>query len=187
MSKDDCSKTDAYPQNQTVIYRLSHKLNSNVKAASLQSLPLADNPYVDWSCHVFNISRTQYIIFCNTDSLLSCLALRKGITSEQTLVARAMETIGAFLRELGHEQVFTQHIAPNANAVTFAKALNRSVTGSISELLVHAEYDLADGRPLHDVAKRLNAVPMSALASRGSRGYGYPGEAFAGLAANFNS
>ncbi len=93
-----------------------------------------------------------------------------------------METIGAFLLELGHEQIFTQYIAPNANAVTFAKALNRSVTGSINELLVHAEYDLADGRSLHDVAKRLIAVPMSALSSRGSLGYGYPAEVFAELA-----
>ena len=58
-----------------------------------------------------------------------------------------METIVAFLAELGHEQIVTQYIAPNVNAVTFAKALNRSVTGSINELLVHAEYDLAE-RPI---------------------------------------
>jgi len=166
------------PQEQPMIFRLSQKLNAKVKAGRLEAAPLAHNPYVDWSCHVFNVSRTQYIIFCNTDSLLSCLAHRKGVTSEQSFTDRAMETIGSFLTELGHEQIFADHIAPSVNRVQFAKTLNRSVTSSMNELLLHAQYDLDDGLSLHETAKRLIDIPMSALASRGSRGYGYPAKVF---------
>ena len=131
-----------------MLFRLSQKLNARVKAGKLEPTPLAENPYVDWSCHVFNVSRTQYIIFCNTDSLLSCLALRKGVTSEQSLINRALETIGPFLTELGHESIFAEHIAPSAKQSRFAKALNRSVTGSMNELLLHAQYDLDAGLSL---------------------------------------
>lgn len=161
-----------------MIFRLSQKLNAKVKAGKLETVPLADNRYVDWSCHVFNVSRTQYIIFCNTDSLLSCLALRKGVTSEQSLSQRAMETIGPFLAELGHEKIFAEHIASNADQIQFSKALNRSVTGSINEFLVHARYDLEAGLSLHETAIRMMKIPMSALSDRGSGGYGYAAEAF---------
>jgi hypothetical protein len=161
-----------------MIFRLSQKLNAKVKAGKLETIALADNLFVDWSCHVFNVSRTQYIIFCNTDSLLSCLSLRKGVNNPESLTKRGMETIGSFLTELGHEGIFDEHIAPAVEHVQFAKALNRSVTGSMNELLLHAQYDLDAGLSLGEATKRLIEIPMSGLKDRGSRGYGYPGRVF---------
>jgi hypothetical protein len=32
-------------------------------------MPLDENPYADWSCHLFTADRTQYIILSNTASL----------------------------------------------------------------------------------------------------------------------
>jgi hypothetical protein len=65
--------------------------------------------------------------------------------------------------------------------VRFAKALNRSVTGSMNDLIKQATYGLAQGdqSPL-EIGFRLNEIPMSALASSGSP-YGMPVAAFQAL------
>ena len=45
-----------------MILRLSQKLNAKIKAGTLIAIPLDDNPYADWSCHLFTADRTRYII-----------------------------------------------------------------------------------------------------------------------------
>jgi len=52
-----------------MIFRLSQKLNTKIKAGKLNAMPLDENPYADWSCHLFTANRTQYIIMSNTKSL----------------------------------------------------------------------------------------------------------------------
>ena len=64
-----------------MIIRLSEKLNKKIKAGTLDSVPLNENPYADWSAHLFTADRTQYIILSNTKSLYSCVMFGKGITN----------------------------------------------------------------------------------------------------------
>src|SRR6516165_6487661 len=72
-------------------------------------------------------------------------------------------------------------------SVRFAKALDRSVTGSMNDLIKHATYWLAGGdESPFDVGFRLNEIPMSALASGGSA-YGKPREVFRALAGGVES
>jgi hypothetical protein len=56
-----------------MILRLSQKLTTKIKAGTLKAMPLDDNPYADWSCHLFTADRTQYIIVSNTASPYSCV------------------------------------------------------------------------------------------------------------------
>ena len=56
-----------------MIFRLSQKLCTKIDAGKLRHMPLDENPYADWSCHLFTADRTQYIILCNTASLYSCV------------------------------------------------------------------------------------------------------------------
>ena len=68
-----------------------------------------------------------------------------------------------------------------AASVRFAKALDRSVTGSMNDLIRHATYWLAEGdQSPFDVGFRLNEIPMSALAGSSSP-YGIPRRAFKAL------
>jgi len=53
-----------------MIIRLSQKLNTKIKASKLSEMPLDENLYADWSCHLFTADRIQYIIMSNTASLL---------------------------------------------------------------------------------------------------------------------
>ncbi len=63
-----------------MIFRLSQKLASKLKEGSLPSLPLDENPYADWSAHLFTADRTQCIIISNTKSLYSAVLYGRGIT-----------------------------------------------------------------------------------------------------------
>ncbi len=52
-----------------MIFRLSQKLNAKIKAGTLKTLPLGENPFADWSAALLVADRTQYILLSNTKSL----------------------------------------------------------------------------------------------------------------------
>jgi hypothetical protein len=84
----------------------------------------------------------------------------------------------------GEEFVYQRFIVPACASVCFAKALDRSVTCSMNELIKHATYLLAEGdiSPF-DVGFRLNDNLLSVLTNDGSS-YGKPREAFKVLVGN---
>ena len=161
-----------------MIFRLSQKLNAKIKAGTLRTLPLDENPFADWSAHLFVAGRTQYILLSNTMSLFSTVMHGKGITNEKTFIERALSSIREFMDADGQEGVYERLVAPVSGSVRFAKALNRSVTGSINDMMKHAVYYLAAGGiSLFEIGSRLNEIPMSALHHNGSP-YGFPRDVF---------
>jgi len=162
-----------------MILRLSQKLNTKIKAGKLTGMPLDENPYADWSCHLFTADRTQYIIMSNTASLYSCVMYGKGITDDSTFISRALDTIREFMEDDGQSFVYQKFIAPSSETVSFAKALNRKVTGSMNELVMAATHSLESGEVApHDVGFYLNDFLLSAIATKEDRGYGKPKNAF---------
>lgn len=119
-----------------MILRLSQKLNTKIKAGKLSEKPLDENPYADWSCQQFTADRTQYIIMSNTASLYSCVMYGKGITDDSRFIERTLSTIREFMEDDGQAFAYQWFIAPSSGTVTFAKALNRSVTGSMNDLCI---------------------------------------------------
>ena len=82
----------------------------------------------------------------------------------------------------GQAFVYQRFIAPGSGNIQLAKSLNRSVTGSMNELIRVAQVCLQDGNTSpYQVGFRLNDVLLSALAS-GNAPYGKPNEAFKKLA-----
>ena len=167
-----------------MILRLSQKLNTKIKAGKVTEKSLDENPYADWSCHLFTADRTQYVIMSNTKSLYSCVMYGKGITDDSRFIERALSTIREFMEDDGQAFAYQRFIAPASGTVSFAKALNRSVTGSVNELIKFAEHWLVEGEiSPHDVGFKLNDILLSALATGKSHGYGKPNEAFKRLVA----
>ena len=111
-----------------MILRLSQKLNTKIKSGTLRAMPLDDNPYADWSCHLFSADRTQYVIVTNTKSLYSCVMYGRGITNDSMFIERALSSLREFMEDDGQTFVYQKFIAPASGRVSFAKALNRSVT-----------------------------------------------------------
>ncbi len=169
-----------------MILRLSQKLAKKIKAGKLTDMPLDENPYADWSCHLFTADRTQYIIMSNTKSLYSYVMYGKGITDDSRFIERALSTIREFMEDDGQQFAYRKFIAPASGTVSFAKALNRSVTGSMNDLIKFAKLWLTEGDlSPHKTGFKLNDMPMSALGK--PRGYDNPREAFKLLADSFES
>lgn len=159
-----------------MILRLSQKLCAKIKAGKLTEMPLDVNPYADWACHLFTADRTQYILLSNTASLYSCVMFGKGITDDYRFIERALSTLREFMDDGGQQLAYRKFIAPVSGTVSFAKSLNRSVTGSMNDLVQGAKLHLADGMSPHEVGFRLNETPLSVL------GYSNPREEFKALA-----
>lgn len=165
-----------------MIFRLTHKLSGKIKTGALPTLAPDENPLADWSAASFVAGRTQYILLSNTRSLYSTVMPGKGIADEGEFTVRALGSIKDFLQQHGQEAVYERLIAPATDTVRFARALNRSVTGSMNDLTKHAAYLLAAGdASLFEVASRLNDTPMSALKHDGSS-HGFPRDVFRAVA-----
>jgi hypothetical protein len=168
-----------------VIFRLSQKLAMKLKEGNLPVVPLDENPYADWSAHLFTVARTQYIIVANTKSFYSVVFYGKGITDYSEFISRALSALREFMEDDGQSFVYQRLIAPTSESIQCAKALDRSVTGSINELVKCATYYLEDGETSpFEVGFKLNDVLLSALGSSKSDPYGKPKEAFKMLGAS---
>ncbi len=166
-----------------MIFRLSQKLATKTKQGNLPAVPLDENPYADWSAHLFTVARTQYIIVANTRALYSVVMYGKGITDYSEFISRALSALREFMEDDGQSFVYQRLIAPTSGSVRLAKALDRSVTGSINELVKFATVWLEEGEVSpHEVGLRLNDVLLSALAPSKKDSYGKPREAFTALA-----
>jgi hypothetical protein len=148
-----------------MIFRLSQKLNTKIKAGSLNPQALNENPFADWSAHLFSADRTQYLIVCNTKLLYSTVMYVKGITNDNLFITRALGGLREFMEDDGQEFSYQRLIAPASATVRFAKALDRSVIGSLNDLICHASIWLTEGERFpHDVGFKLNEIPFSPLA-----------------------
>ena len=171
-----------------MILRLSQKLAKKLKVGTLPPLPLDENPYADWSANLFTADRTQYIILTNTQSLYSVVMFGKGIADDSRFIGRALDNIREFMERDGQEFAYRRLIAPASGNVRFAKSLNRSVTGSMNDMVFHAKGWLTEGElSPYDVGFKLNQIPMSAIKGKKSERYGIPREAFKLLADNCGS
>ena len=147
-----------------MIFRLSQKLSTKFKSKTLASLPLDDNLLADWSAHLFVADRTQYILLCHTKSLYSTVTYARGITDANRFIQRAMTSLREFMEEDRLAFIYDQFIAPASATVRFAKALDRSVTGSINDLVNHARFWLTEGSlSPFDTGFKLNEIPFSSL------------------------
>lgn len=165
-----------------MILRLSEKLNGKVKAGTLRAAPLDEDPFADWSAHLFVAGRTPYILLSNTKSLYSAVMYANGIKDDSHFIARALSNIREFMEADGQAFAYHRFIVPATATVRVAKALDRSVTGSMNDLTKHATSLLAEGDMApFDVGFHLNGILLSALALNDSGPYGTPREAFKAL------
>lgn len=166
-----------------MILRISHKLNAKIKAGPLPQQPLDENPFADWSAHLFVADRTQYILLSNTKSLYSTVMYARGITDDGRFIERALSSLREFMEDDGQAFVYHRLIAPASATVRFARALDRTVTGCMNELIVHATALLAgDELSPFDIGFRLNEILLSALAASKAEKYGTPRSAFKAMA-----
>lgn len=162
-----------------MIIRPTQKLAKKLKETSLAEKPLDEVALADWSASLFTADRTQYILVANTKSLYSVVMFGRGIRDANDLIIRSLNCIREAMEDDGMGDAYQNVVAPATRTVGFAKALNRTVTGSMNEFVKYAKFFLEEDLDMspYDVGIRLNDTPMSSLGWASSRQYGTPNEA----------
>lgn len=156
-----------------MIFRLTQKLAKKIKLPPLQSLPPGQNPFSDWTANLFTAERAQYIIVTNTASLYSLIMYGRGITNDNELIRRTLSFMREFMTDDGCEFLYRRLIAPHATGVSFSKANDRRVIGSMNELIFESKVYMIERRlSPFETSFRINETPMSYL------DYNIPKEAF---------
>ena len=147
-----------------MIFRLSQKLGRKIGVTPPECIPMDTNPLADWTAHLFTAQRAQYIIITNTPSLYSTVMYGRGITTDSRFLEQALSCMREFLAHDGNGLVFEKLIVPDTRRVIFSRSLNRSVTGSMNDLVSQAKLYLAisDESPF-DISFKLNETPLSYL------------------------
>jgi hypothetical protein len=166
-------------QADDMIFRFSVKLGKKLKCLPTRTLPACENPYADWSAHLFTADRTQYILVTNTVSLYSTVMYGRGISDDGTFLSRAIECIGEVMADDGYQLIRERVFIPDTGSIFIAKALNRSVIGSMNELVLYAQAILTEEEiSPYDLSFKLNDFLMSYI------DYDRPREAFGKMKAN---
>jgi hypothetical protein len=134
-----------------MIVRLSQKLATKIHEQPTKSFALDENPYADWSGHLFTADRAQYIIVTNTASLYSAVFYGRGITDDNQFLRRTLDTIREVMDDDGLEFIHRRFIAPS---VTMEELPRRKNGHAFGRRLIHR---LADSR------KKLNDAELAKL------------------------
>ncbi len=147
-----------------MVIRLSQKLSKKIDETPTKIAPLDENPMADWSGHLFSADRTQYLILTNTASLYSAVLYGRGVTDGGRLIERGLAAVRDVMVDDGLGFIYLRLVAPSAARVLFSKTLNRSVTGSMNDLINCAKVWLTEEElSPYDASFKLNEMPMSAI------------------------
>src|SRR5664280_481491 len=147
-----------------MIIRLANSLAKKIKETDLASLPPDPNPFADWATRLFATDRAQYILITNSASLYSVVIYGRGVTNGNALIYKMTDMMRDVMDKDGLRLIYEKQIAPQTSTVSFSKAVNRSVTGSMNELVLVAKWHLIrDEMSPYDVSFLLNKTPLSFL------------------------
>jgi len=144
---------------------MTGKLAKQIGLTSLSTFPAAENPFADWTCRVFTVEERELLmLITNTASLYSLLAPANGLECVEQFEFGLIRYLERQLLTDGFESIFRKHIVPELGTMTFSKTLNRSVTGSMTDMIKLAGYMLVeDGDTLEKVTGKLNDTPFGAI------------------------
>jgi len=146
-----------------MIIRLTDKLRRKLKVPQLTLRKNEDNnPFIDWTSHLFTADRTQYIIFANTFSLYSVVLYGRGIVDENAFIKRSLDTLREFMEDNHRGFLYKRLIAPHTNRIIFSKTTDRRVLGSLNDMIFQAKVRMIEGNlSPYDVSFELNTVLFS--------------------------
>lgn len=126
--------------------------------------PVVTNRVADWCAHEFRAQRYKYLIFFNTASLYPVLTHARGVTDDSELIKRLLAAVRLNFEGTELEFHYQRWIAPELAAVQWAPIPDRSIMGSMNDLILMAKYHLEnrDESPV-ELSRLLARTPMSVL------------------------
>lgn len=127
------------------------------------AMPVVTNRVTDWCAHEFLVSRRRYLIFCNTASLYPVVTEARGVTGEDALVRRLQAALRLNLADGPHAFAYERWIATCGAGVQWAPIPDRSVLGTINDLIFEVKWGLRDGKSLAELSGWLAQTPLTVL------------------------
>jgi len=147
-----------------MVFRLTQKLGKKIGQAPTHRLLPDPNPFADWTGHLFTVERVQYIILANTPSLYSIVFHGRGVTDQSSFFKQSFSSMHEFMADDGNEFFFRRFIEPQTGEAVFSKSGDRSVLGSMNDLIHQAKLYLGQrGLSPFEASTRVNESPMSYL------------------------
>ena len=156
-----------------MVIHFTKKLRDKLHLDEVTEMDVPAGPHLRWYARLLRARRLQYIVTTNAASLFSVVVYGRGLTDSGDYILRFLSELRDHLDDLGLQLIYKRVIAPSTGAVTLAKAVDRSVLGSMNDMvrLCKDRLDLEDVSPW-ELSKHLNGVPFGALK------YGFPREVF---------
>jgi hypothetical protein len=117
----------------------------------------------DWYVHLVRFGRPEFAIATNERSLLTVLLPAQALRT--TLAPNLRAAVGSLLESIGVSRETVAREIAAMEPVTFGRATNRRVLGSINDLAFQASVHLARADDLLTISRRLADTPMSAIGS----------------------
>jgi len=127
----------------------------------------------DWYVHLVHFGHPEFAIATSERSLLTVLFPARALRT--TLEPNLRAALGSLLESLGVSREAIAREVAAMEPVTFGRATNRRVLGSMNELAFQASVLLERGDDLLTISRRLADTPMSAIGAK-RWDYGYPRE-----------
>ncbi len=126
-------------------------------------MPEVRDRLADWCVHVFRAGRREYLLLCHTGSLYPVVAVSRGVTDGTRLQQRMAEAWRDTLTGPVLGPLFSEDLEPQLAEVQFAPIPDRSVTGTMNDLIFAAQIGLSDGMSVPDLSPWLARTPLSIL------------------------
>lgn len=174
------NRTDFVILDAMIVIRLTDKLSRHMKARPAEHVPLAANPLLDWCACLFAVDSVPCVLATNTTTLYSTIFSGAGITREAIFVERMLASLCELLDNAGFAGVYNRQIKPFADSVVFGRNSNRSVTGSMNDLVKMSSYLRERPSAFVKMSQAINTSPMSYLKHHS------PDRAFRALLADYH-
>ena len=159
-----------------MIIRFTDKLAKKMNLGEITKVDKDPGPFLDWYATVFVANRLQYILTTNASSLLSVVMHGRGIVDDNMFLNRFFHNLGEYLHDIGSGFVFDRILAPGSSIVILSKTINRSVLGSMNEIVAQSKIMLEDDDVSPwELTETINDIPFKAISYRS------PVEAFKSL------
>jgi Domain of unknown function (DUF6933) len=160
----------------TVLLHFTEKLRKKLRIPELTQVEVATGKHLRWYANLFTVQRVQYILTTNTAALFSVVIYGRGITDDADYIRQFLSELRDHLDNLELRLVYERVIAPRTGQITLAKTADRSVLGSMNDMVNQCKFELGRGEPSPwDLTLGLNETPFSAI------GYQSPRQAFVQL------
>lgn len=159
-----------------MVIHFTNKLREKIDLPEVTERPVATGAHLRWYSHLFRARRVQYILTTNAASLYSVVMYGRGITDTDSYLQRFLPSLREQIEAADMQIIYKRCMAPYMGAITLAKTEDRSVLGSMNDMIHQIQYRLeGEDVSVWELGEWLNDTPYSAI------GYRFPREAFAQL------